>query len=226
MDTTYILAIETSATSCSVSLSADGNALHSLSIDEEKTHAQKILVLIHQLLEQSQISRNQLCAISVSSGPGSYTGLRIGVSVAKGLCVALDIPLIAINTLYSMAMETIKSFPTYQYYVPMIDARRMEVYTMVVNSIGEVVQNSHPLILDIESYIEIAEGMKTVYFGSGMSKFENTIAKNPLWHYILDIMPVASQQNFLAYQSYLNKEFVNIYSFEPQYLKQFNLITA
>ena len=226
MDIIYILAIETSATSCSVSLSANGKALHSLSIDEEKTHAQKILILIHQILEQSQISMNQLLAISVSSGPGSYTGLRIGVSVAKGLCVALEIPLIPINTLYSLAMETIKSFPTFEYYVPMIDARRMEVYTMIVNLSGDIVQNSHPLILDIESYIEIAEGVKTVFFGSGMAKFGNEIAKNPLWHYIPNIIPVASDQNFLAYQSYIQKEFVNIYSFEPQYLKQFHLITA
>ncbi len=226
MNTIHILAIETSAANCSVSLSANGKTLLNLSIEEEKSHSQKILLLVNQILTQSQLSINQLDAIAVSAGPGSYTGLRIGVSVAKGLCLALKKPLIAVDTLYSMAMHVINTYPSFDYYVPMLDARRMEIYTMVVDAHGQIFQHSHPLILNDNSYQNLSKDTSVIFFGSGMPKFKTEIETNSSWHTIPDIIPLAAQQNFLVYQYYLSNKFANIYTFEPQYLKQFNLIIA
>ena len=131
-----ILSLETSSTVCSVALAQDGHLIGSSELRLEKSHSSHITVLIQQLLENTGFTEKDLSAVAVSGGPGSYTGLRIGTSTAKGLCYALNIPLIAVSTLQAMAQETVQFMPnpeTY-FFCPMIDARRMEVYTALYNS--------------------------------------------------------------------------------------------
>lgn len=212
----YILHLETATKVCSVALSLNGELKQLQEIDNDAfAHGEQLTLLIEQALKEEGIAFDQLAAVSVASGPGSYTGLRIGVATAKGLCYALNIPLIAVDALSSMAAIARKSFPN-AVLCPMIDARRMEVFSAHFSPSGEMIKPISADVLDENSYSEFEP---FVYFGDGADKMRE------LWqNRNVEFAPIkcgASGQIQLAAQRFLNKQFEDIAYFEPFYLKEF-----
>jgi len=161
-----ILQIETATTVCSVALAKDGHVLGFKQIDERNIHAEIITLFIDELITGAGIPYNDIDAVAVSSGPGSYTGLRIGVSTAKGLCFALEKPLIAIETLAAMAQGVIakSSIDKKTLLCPMIDARRMEVYTALFDSDGNRIKNTTAEIIDEQSFYGLLQNNRVLFF--------------------------------------------------------------
>ena len=217
-----ILCIETSLEYCSVSLIQDGRVVDSENINIKKSHSEFILVLIKTLLKRVKISLNQLSAIAVNKGPGSYTGLRIGVSTAKGLCFSLDLPLISVNSLDLMINDVIKKglVDSSNLLCPMIDARRMEVYTKIVKFDLTVLKDTHAKILSKDSFNSILEKNVVNFFGNGSNKFQNLIkSKNAF--FIEKIVPKSINFDQIVYHKYLEKKFEDLINFEPYYLKEY-----
>jgi len=224
-----ILSIETSTQVCSVALFKQGEIVGLKESNDEKSHAKLLTLFIQELLLEHKIDFKDLNAIVVSKGPGSYTGLRIGVSTAKGLCYALDLPLIAINTLQSMShgiIRRIKSgeltIPDFKNSIlcPMIDARRMEVYTAFYNSKGENIREVKAEIIDENSFSDVLSKSKMIFFGDGADKVKSTI-QNPNAFFIDNIQPSASDMAVLSELAYKNQHFEDVAYFEPFYLKDF-----
>ena len=166
----YILNIETATSVCSVSLADSGRLLHLEESDEPNLHSSQLTVYIEKLFKQTNLEMKQLNAVAVSKGPGSYTGLRIGVSVAKGICYALNIPLIAISTLQSMAYGYVQKYDPEEkdsWFCPMIDARRMEVYAAFYDLSNQLKKEISADIIDHQSYLEILNNRKVHFFGNG-----------------------------------------------------------
>ena len=214
-----LLCIETSTTNCSISISENGKCI-ALKEDNNAgySHSESLHIFIEELLAEQKLSLDNLDGIAVSKGPGSYTGLRIGVSTAKGLCYALDIPLIAINTLDSLAAEVISK--TSCYIVPMLDARRMEVYTAIFNEKHENTDSTKALILDETSYSDLLNEQKTIFIGNGVTKFQE-ICSHPNAEFINHKVPSAKNLCALANNNYQAKIFEDVAYFEPYYLKDF-----
>lgn len=221
----YILSIETATSCCSVSLASRGQHVATIIADEPNLHATKLTVFIKELFEAQGLSMTQLSAIAVSKGPGSYTGLRIGVSTAKGLCYALDLPLIGNETLKALMVGYLESYGDLEektLLCPMIDARRREVYTSIYGIDGEVFQGTQALIIDehtFDHYIE--KGYRLVLFGSGADKFVETFETNPHVYVQTGFDSVASYQDKIAYERYVEERFEDLAYFEPFYLKDF-----
>ena len=224
-----ILNIETSTTVCSVALADNGKDIIKRESNDEKSHAKLLTLFIDEILNESSIKYNQIDAIAVSKGPGSYTGLRIGVSAAKGLCYALDKPLIAINTLQLMSFGVIYKLKLKKILIedhekslliPMIDARRMEVYTAIFKTTGEKVSDVSAEILDENSYAEILKKNKLICFGDGAKKAEQII-HHPNLIFIPEIYPSAEDMVMLSQEIYDTRKFENTAYFEPFYLKDF-----
>jgi tRNA threonylcarbamoyladenosine biosynthesis protein TsaB len=178
---------------------------------------------VQDLLQKSNLIFKNLNAIAVSSGPGSYTGLRIGVSSAKGLCYALNIPLIAIDTLQIMAIEASKK-QTSDVYLPMIDARRMEVYSACYDAMFQQFSFRAPLVMDAEKAKEIAAALhdkRVTYFGNGAEKLIDLFKPFHQFIYLPDIVPQAESMILPAFQAYQNQNFCDLAYFEPEYLKPF-----
>jgi len=217
-----ILCIETSLEYCSVSLIQDGKVIDSENINIKKSHSEFILVLIKTLLKRVKISLNQLSAIAVNKGPGSYTGLRIGVSTAKGLCFSLDLPLISVNSLDLMIYDVKKKglVDSSTLLCPMIDARRMEVYTKIVKYDLTVLKDTHAKILSKDSFNSILEKNRVNFFGNGSNKFKNLIkSKNAF--FIEKIIPKSINFDQIVHGKYLEKKFEDLINFEPYYLKEY-----
>lgn len=215
---TYILNIETATKNCSVSISKEGKtiALKELN-DGNYSHAEKLHELISQVVLEAKISLSDLNAIAVSKGPGSYTGLRIGVSAAKGLSFALDIPLISTNTLQSLALSVSIDKG---YKIPLLDARRMEVYSQVFNEKTEKIREVYAEIIDIDSFSEFLNAEKVYFFGDGAQKCEGIIThENAV--FIDGKFPSAKEMSAISYEKYLKNEFEDVAYFEPFYLKEF-----
>ena len=215
----YILNIETSTKACSVAIHKNGNLIAlKESVTENFSHSEKLLVFVEELIENSQIKLVNISAIAVSMGPGSYTGLRIGVATAKGLCYGLNIPLISISTLKSMSLGMSLKMKA-DLFCPMIDARRMEVYSAFfdINNIRK--RGIQADILDSNSYKnELKE--KVIFFGDGSNKAKEVINnKNAI--FITDFHPSANFIGMLSYQKFLNSDFEDLVYFEPFYLKDF-----
>jgi tRNA threonylcarbamoyladenosine biosynthesis protein TsaB len=214
---TYILHIETATKVCSVALSLDGELKQLLEINEDSyAHGEKLTLLIEECLKKENIKANLLKAISVSSGPGSYTGLRIGVSVAKGLCYALEIPLISIDSLECLYEISKKCYPNHT-IIPMIDARRMEVFSKVYASNGSILKDISADILDEKSYSEFEP---FIVCGNCSDKLVD------LWNHrniIFDLNSTASAkgQVSISYAKYIENKFEDLAYFEPFYLKDF-----
>ena len=213
-----ILCIETSTTNCSVAISIDGKIA---AIKEENnkqySHAEKLHLFIGDVLNEANIQKIQLDAIAVSKGPGSYTGLRIGVSSAKGLCFALDIPLISIPTLEALAYQVKDNDGT---IIPMLDARRMEVYSVVFNSNKKEVRETQAEVLDETSFIDYLDKNKVYFIGDGVDKFKNICThKNAI--FIEDKFPSANEIGCLAELKHKKSDIENVAYFEPYYLKDF-----
>ena len=220
----FILNIETSTTLCSVSISKNNELLALKQIDNGYTHAENLHVFINELLIQTNLKPTQLSAVAVSKGPGSYTGLRIGVSAAKGLCYALNIPLISINTLQIMANSIVNKTQT-NFYCPMLDARRMEVYTAIYDFNLNTIKPTEALIVD-ELSIDYYKKYTSIYFfGNGMPKCKDILSTLPNANFIENIQPSAQNMVQLSYQKFNTNTFENVAYFEPFYLKDFLINT-
>ncbi|MXV38405.1 tRNA (adenosine(37)-N6)-threonylcarbamoyltransferase complex dimerization subunit type 1 TsaB [Flavobacteriaceae bacterium Ap0902] len=212
-----ILNLETSTKNCSVSISKDGELFV---LYEETTdgyqHAEKLHTFMNWALETENLSFEDLDAVCVGKGPGSYTGLRIGVSAAKGLCFALDIPLLAINSLEIMS-EAIPS--GYDLIIPMTDARRKEVYTAVYDEHKNLLEKTHAKILDDQSFLPYAD-KSIVFVGDGAEKAEE-ILNLPHATYKKEILPSAKNMCKTAENLFIHQQFEDLAYFEPFYLKDF-----
>src|ERR1043165_1652616 len=165
-----ILSLETSTSVCSVALHHEGRIVAASEIHIEQSHASKLAVLIDEVVKLSGHSMSALKAITISSGPGSYTGLRIGTSTAKGLCYALNIPLIAVDTLYLMAAQINGYNIANAMLCPMIDARRMEVYCFVTDAELQTLQPVEAKVIDESSFQNFLEQGQVIFFGNGAAK--------------------------------------------------------
>jgi len=214
----YILNIETSTTNCSVSLSFEGETLVlKEDYDNNYSHAERLHVYIDEVLKQADIRSAQLDAIAVSKGPGSYTGLRIGVSAAKGLCFALGKPLIAISTLEALSHQ-VKTKEGI--IIPMLDARRLEVYSAIFDNDYNRLRETQAQVLNEDSFKSYLEDSKVTFIGNGVSKTKGLINhKNAI--FIEDKLPSANEMSQLAYSKYKKNDIEDVAYFEPYYLKDF-----
>ena len=215
----YILNIETATKNCSVSLAKDGQTVLCKEIAEQGySHAEKLHVFIEEILKESQLDFRELKAIAVSKGPGSYTGLRIGVSTAKGLCYALGIPLIAVDTLQVLAQKVTAKDGL---IVPMIDARRMEVYSAVFDANHQKIMEVQAEVLTENSYAEIAE---TIYIiGDCQEKCQTVLTHDKFVFQPEIVFPSANEMSPISFEKFTKNSFEDVAYFEPFYLKDFML---
>ena len=223
-----ILHIETATDICSVALARDGVLIEEMHSNESRSHATQLTLLIEKVCKQSAIAYSQLNAIAVSKGPGSYTGLRIGVATAKGFCYALDKPLIGINTLQSFANtlllqneNSINNLSSTDLLCPMIDARRMEVYAALFDPQKKKVRETKAEIITEQSFAEELKQHKIVFFGDGAAKCKELFQHQANAIFVDDFIPSASGQVELAYNAFEKKKFEDVAYFEPFYLKEF-----
>ena len=222
----FILHIETSTTVCSVALSGNGQCLFFKMNDEGMNHAALLSTYIAEALEVLKPLALKPDAIAVSSGPGSYTGLRIGVSTAKGLCYGYEIPLIAVNTLSLMTIAALKVVTdTSALFCPMIDARRMEVYAAFYDNHLQLKREIQADIIDEKSYSEILSQQPVYFFGNGAGKCKNALSHSNA-HFIDNIVPLACDMIEPAEKAFVAKEFADTAYFEPFYLKEFQATIA
>ena len=214
----YILSLETATTNCSVSLSKNGKTI-ALKEDSRNgySHAEKLHVFINDVLNTANVKRSEIDAVAVSKGPGSYTGLRIGVSAAKGLAFALDIPLIAIPTLSVLAHQVaIES----DVIVAMLDARRMEVYSAIFDDNCNALRETQAQILEAHSFEDYLNKGKVYFIGNGVEKTK-TLIHNTNAIFIDGKLPSANEMSLLAYNKYKKSDTEDVAYFEPYYLKDF-----
>jgi len=214
-----ILSLETSTTVCSAALHEEGKLIGFEITHTPNSAASQLAVMVDKLLKQQP---GKLQAVAVSSGPGSYTGLRIGVATAKGICYALSLPLISVNSLTLMASQLQHSAVDIRNSLlcPMIDARRMEVYTMLFDEKLDILQPVSASIIDESSYADVLNYKKIYFFGNGSGKCKAVI-NHPNARFIDNIFPSAESMGELAYTSYNQSKFENTSDFEPLYLKDF-----
>lgn len=214
-----ILCIETATTNCSVAIGRDGKLI-SLKEENNKqySHAEKLHLFIAEVVEEAAIELSDLDAVAISKGPGSYTGLRIGVSAAKGLCYALEIPLISIPTLDSMASQVQVSKD--EMVIPMLDARRMEVYSAGYDSEGNQIRETRAEILDQGSFQDYLEKQRVYFIGDGVEKFQK-INTHPNAVFIENRVPSSKEMVAIAEEKMKEKHFEDVAYFEPFYLKDF-----
>ena len=222
-----ILNLESSTEICSVALSEDGKLLALRESNEGQNHARLLSVYADEVMTELKLEFKQLSAVAVSQGPGSYTGLRIGVSLAKGLCYAQQIPLIAISPLQAMSSYVIENKDKWQLpnhddimFCPMIDARRMEVYTALLNTNNVFVEETNAKIIDNNSFCDVLKEKPMVIFGNGANKCKSEI-NHPNAFFIDDIKTSAQFMCLLAQKAFENNNFVDLAYFEPFYLKDF-----
>lgn len=216
-----ILSIETSTSACSVALHENGQLLGTQMLNQEGSHSKRLTILIDQLMEHCERKLACLSAIAVSIGPGSYTGLRIGLATAKGLCFGLDLPLVTIPTLKILA-NSYQGLKSSQIgLLPMLDARRMEVYSAIYQSDNLVeIDSVKPVILEEDSY-QLHQIDQIVAFGNGAAKFKTISQAKHIQFHEGPLHPEAKFMGNLALDLFLNQEFENIVTVEPQYLKEF-----
>jgi tRNA threonylcarbamoyladenosine biosynthesis protein TsaB len=219
-----ILSLETSTYVCSVALHADGTLLASAVTYREQSHASKLAVLIDQVLQLADVTMAQLSAVAVSSGPGSYTGLRIGTSTAKGLCYALNIPLIGVGALDSLAWVAGPFNTSNALLCPMIDARRMEVYCQLLDAQYGVVSPVEAKVIDTESFRAPLEAGPVLFFGNGAAKCQGVIQHKNAF-FLADVHPTADTVGKLAWEKFQRNETEDLVTFEPFYLKEFMIKT-
>lgn len=215
-----IIHIETATEVCSCALSSGGNVLLSRENLNGQSHVTSLGVFVEEMMRFVRDNGMKIDAVSVSSGPGSYTGLRIGVSEAKGLSYGLEVPLIAIPTPKIMAWVMRGKVEPGHLLCPMIDARRMEVYATLFNANLEVVRATSADIVDGESYADLLEKQKILFFGSGAEKCKEIIL-HPNASFIPDVKPKAEAMTALAENAFAAADFVDPAYFEPFYLKEF-----
>lgn len=218
----YILAIETSTTNCSVGLIREGICEAFIEENNGYTHAENLSVFIDDLLHLHHVDKTELEAIAVTKGPGSYTGLRIGVSTTKGICFALNLPLVSVNALDQMFLHhSLDEFKTENnLFIPMLDARRMEVYMKTLNYKGKSISTIEAKIIDENSFDGL-DAENIILFGPGAEKFQELFQANSKIKIVLDILPSSQLMGSLVQQKFKNKQFEDVAYFEPFYLKEF-----
>ncbi|WP_320168323.1 tRNA (adenosine(37)-N6)-threonylcarbamoyltransferase complex dimerization subunit type 1 TsaB [Mangrovibacterium marinum] len=223
----YILHLESSTSICSVALAKDGQLVDLQESSEGQNHARLLSVFAGDLLSRNGLRAEQLDAIAVSEGPGSYTGLRIGVSLAKGLCYVNELPLIAVSPLQAMADQLLQrreelklTLTDNSLLVPMIDARRMEVYTASYDCQNREISPVAAEIIDHDSFAAVLKDKQLFFFGNGAAKCSPVI-DSPNAHFVEGIHTSAQFMCRLAWKAYQNKQFVDLAYFEPFYLKDF-----
>ncbi|OHX66748.1 tRNA (adenosine(37)-N6)-threonylcarbamoyltransferase complex dimerization subunit type 1 TsaB [Flammeovirga pacifica] len=218
-----ILSIDTSTTVCSVALhTLEGQLTSYYEQHIDKSHSEYLAVMIKNVVENANLKMSDLKGVAVSEGPGSYTGLRIGASTAKGICYTLDIPLMGVSTLESMALQVSEYAEQGDIICPMLDARRMEVYTALFTTDMNELLSPQPKIMDEESFNDI-EG-RLVYFGNGAEKCEALLAPKGS-KLIKGIVPSAKYIGELALEEYQKEAFKDVAYWEPEYLKEFQATT-
>ena len=217
----YIIQLETTTKQCSVALSYNGNCISKkVLLAEHFSHDEKLHVFIEEVLQEASVGFSELDAVAISKGPGSYTGLRIGVAAAKGLCFALDLPLIGIHTLELMVQPFIGK-AEYAFFIPMLDARRMEVYTAVFDNSKTWIQETNALVLEAQSFYDLLGDSPCLVFGNGASKFK-TLQPKINAHFTETVSyPSAEDMSRLAWLEFQKKIFEDLATFEPFYLKDF-----
>ncbi|CAM1356491.1 tRNA (adenosine(37)-N6)-threonylcarbamoyltransferase complex dimerization subunit type 1 TsaB [Tenacibaculum halocynthiae] len=213
-----ILNIETATKNCSVSIAKNGDVLASKELNNGNySHAEKLHPFIQDVLNEASISIDEIDAVAVSKGPGSYTGLRIGVSATKGLCFSFDVPLIAIDTLKSLSMNANIDEGL---IVPMIDARRMEVYSAIYDKNYNQVREIRAEIIDENSFEELLTDNKVYFLGDGSEKCKNIIThRNAI--FIDEKFPSAKEMALLSFEKHKKNDIEDVAYFEPFYLKDF-----
>jgi tRNA threonylcarbamoyladenosine biosynthesis protein TsaB len=213
----YILNIETATKNCSVALAKDGKTVLCKEIAEQGySHAERLHVFIEEIIREANITFQDVKAIAVSKGPGSYTGLRIGVSSAKGLCYALGIPLLAIDTLTILANQL---HVENGIVIPMIDARRMEVYSAVFNSEGKKIREVQAEIITEDSFASYDEILH--FIGDANEKVKTVLTQSKFVFHNNVVFPSANEMSTLSYAKFQNNDFEDVAYFEPYYLKDF-----
>ncbi len=215
-----ILNIDTSTSVCSVALSRDNEVIAVKENNEGLNHSVLLGVYIDEILKENQLDVHQLDAIAVSMGPGSYTGLRIGVSMAKGLCFGGDKPLIAVPTLQALALSVSSEIGEDAWYCPMLDARRMEVYTALFDVHNQTMVDTKAEIIDEHSFADILSERKVYFFGNGSDKVSSLIT-SPHAHFLPKVETSATHLVPLAEACFKEQRFVDTAYFEPFYLKDF-----
>jgi tRNA threonylcarbamoyladenosine biosynthesis protein TsaB len=215
-----ILSLDTSSTICSVALHDSGSIVGLLEVYQENSHGAKLAVIIKQVIENAGYRFEDLAAVAVSAGPGSYTGLRIGTSTAKGLCYSLGIPLLSVDSLTIMASAMHRQLPREFFLCPMLDARRMEVYCAVFNRDLEAVLPVQAKIIDESSFSTLLAENKMAFFGNGALKCREIIG-HPNAFFADGVYPSASELGYLAHQRFADGRTEDLVHFEPIYLKEF-----
>ena len=217
----YILNLETSTQQCSVALSKEGKCISKKKLlTENFSHSEKLHLFIKDVIHEAGVVISNLEAIGVSKGPGSFTGLRIGVAAAKGLCFALDIPLISINTLTLMVQPFLNQ-NFFDFFIPMLDARRMEVYTAIFNKKKNIIMQTTALVLTQDSFVDNVGSGNCLIIGNGASKFQTLNPKIKNHHNNEIHYPSAEDMCSLVWKKFINRDFEALKSFEPYYLKDF-----
>ena len=220
-----ILCLETSTSVCSVALNESCCTLALRESEKQNAHSEKITTFIKEVMEIAGIGYSQLDAVAVSKGPGSYTGLRIGVSTAKGICYAADLPMMAIDTLeamaYGMKEKLGSQIAENDLLIPMIDARRMEVYAAVFDANLNRIQDTAALVIDENAFDDLKKDHRLWLFGDGAPKLKTVFADQPNISIVEGFKPSATYMRPLTERAFLNKDFVDVAYFEPFYLKDF-----
>ncbi len=217
-----ILNIDTSTEQAGICLAREEHVLGILRNDEQKDHASWLHAAMKSLMENAGFTLNQLDAIAVTAGPGSYTGLRVGMAAAKGLCYALEIPLVLENTLKVMALAGSQQpqLPREFLICPMIDARRMEVFTAIYSKDLQEIMPSTALVLEADGFGEWMKSQEMIFLGSGILKWKE-LTKNPNALFF-ELPFLASHLAQLAHEKFEKRQFSDVYSSEPVYLKEFH----
>ena len=219
-----LLLIETATAVCSVALANNDGVLAELHTLQPNAHSSQLSPYIAQLYEQCRITPSQLDGVCISSGPGSYTGLRIGVSTAKGVCYAADRPMLAVDTLHAMAYGMLNRLGSEvkadDLFIPMIDARRMEVYCAVYDAQMNLVKDTEALVVEKDSFAALGQH-RLWLFGDGAAKLAPLFADQPHIQIVEDLLPSAAFMAVLADQDLKAHRFVDVAYFEPFYLKDF-----
>jgi len=220
----FILSIESSTKVCSVAIHENGALLGLLELHQDNVHAKKLMLLVEDLMGRVGLKPAELQAIAVSSGPGSYTGLRIGVSIAKGLAFAHEIPLIGVDTLEAMARQVIPFAEEGDLIIPMMDARRMEVYMAVFDNLLRKLEPVEPRVIESNPFFGYLNERRVFFLGDGVKKLREILTHpNSVF---LDKFNSAASVGEVASKKFEERIFEDIAYFEPNYLKEFRVVAS
>lgn len=220
-----ILSIESSTSVCSVAIHDQGKVIALMELHQENVHSRELMLIISSLLERSNLDAGKLEAIAISKGPGSYTGLRIGFAIAKGLAFAKDIPLIGVDTTRALAKRILPLIENPSKIIPLLDAKRMEVYAAVFDHELVTLEKVAPRVIESENpFLDYLNGSLVYFLGDGVEKLKE-ILNHPNARFLKN-MPSAESIGYLAFEKFQKGQFEDIAYFEPNYLKDFRVIKS